>query len=595
MSQQTLDPFASLPAKTIFVDYSVVGERSAAAVLRNHSYVTALTVADRQGCVQQFTANFADALAGYGSAHRVYHDAIFARAVEDRHWIPPPPTFDDLRIVMHLLDENRSCEFDDLDKSWHCELGEPAQSQPTATNAGQGTQPVELFRQFMEHVRPLDQLVDQGLDFVYREIELPLVAPVAAMHCLGLPVDLSQLRDLGLAFWDRVDAAQRAVDETAGRHVNVGSYSDLASYLFDELGLPVLRWTADGNPAVDDESLQAIDRHHPVVRAIRSYRADKVISDAASALEAAQPCRDWEGLLVEDRLICHLDPQGTTTGRFSCCKPNLQALPPELLPVIVAHSGYQLLEADFSQIELRVLAEVSQDATLRAAFEIGADIHARTAAKIYGISEDAVSREQRRVGKAVNFGIIYGQTQAGLAGQLRISEPEAAAAIEGFFTAFPGVRPWIRQTEESAAVNGYVLTHYCRRRRVPGLGGSRASRSTLRQAVNAVIQGTAADILKMAIARFHQEMPPECSPVLTVHDSLLVETPACLAPMVERELKRIMEMAPPDFSVPLEVNIRAGRTWAECKNIESEEGFDGLAGARQRPTPAREPAEIGSR
>ena len=227
-----------------------------------------------------------------------------------------------------------------------------------------------------------------------------------------------------------------------------------------------------------------------------------------------------------------------------------------------ARSG---LEADYSQIELRVLAELSQDAALLDAFATDIDVHARTAGLICGVPEEAVSADQRRVGKAVNFGIIYGQSVTSLADQLGIPEDEADQAIYRFFRGHAGVARWVSQIEQEAANDGYVLTHYCRRRRPAGLGRGFGSPGTLRQAVNAVIQGTAADIMKMAIVRAHEALPSGCSLLLTVHDSLLVEAPSGDLERVSEELRQAMEQAPLDFCTPLKVNLRTGSTWAECK------------------------------
>ena len=265
-------------------------------------------------------------------------------------------------------------------------------------------------------------------------------------------------------------------------------------------------------------------------------------------------------------VIGRLDPQGATTGRFSCCEPNLQALPPELLPAIAARPGHRLLEVDFSQIELRVLAELSRDRALLEAFHHGVDVHARTAGMIYGISEQLVSHDQRQVGKGVNFGIIFGQTPWGLARALQIGEQEAAAAIESFFRGYCYVRPWIDQIESFATANGYVLTHYCRRRRLATrLNNPNEAQAALREAVNAVIQGTAADIVKMAVTRVHWALPASCRLLLCVHDSVLIEVPEAETEAVGLLVQETMELAPLDFTLPLKVSVHTGETWADSK------------------------------
>jgi DNA polymerase-1 len=552
----TPDSVPQYPADSIFVDYVVSGERSAAAVLKGTSTLCELIVVAPDGTARRITADFAAALNSYGSNHRVYYDALFARAVETRNALPGPSTFDDLRIALHLLNENEDWDYvrftDHVRESY-----EGAEFIPGASPMDPMA-PAQLIRRYVEQRRPLATIEDQGLDFVYRHIELPLVEPVSAMQRRGLPVDpnvLGQIRD---EYTTKTDIARQQVCEIVGCPLNLNSYPEVSTYLYRTLRLPVLVRTDNGNPAIDDAALTALEGQHPVIQSLRRYRAAKVVYDAANALER-------QIVPGESRIVPRLDPQGATTGRFTCREPNLQALPPELLPAIRAREGYMLIEADFSQIELRVLAELSRDESLVEAFRSNADIHARTASYIYGVDERYASAAQRDMGKAVNFGIIFGQSAFSLAEQLGMWEHEMDDFIYRFFCGYRGVSRWIREIETVAARDGYSLTHYCRRRRPAGLGRGFASRGILRQTVNAVIQGTAADIMKMALVRAHQALPAGCSLLLTVHDSLLVEVPSADVDEAAAVLRQATEFPPPEFAVPLKVTIRSGRTWAECK------------------------------
>jgi DNA polymerase-1 len=193
---------------------------------------------------------------------------------------------------------------------------------------------------------------------------------------------------------------------------------------------------------------------------------------------------------------------------------------------------------------------------------------------IYGVPEESVTSDQRRVGKAVNFGIIYGQTAFSLAEQLGMSEHQMDNLIYRFFRGYRGISRWVPEIETVAARDGYALTHYCRRRRPEGLGDGFGTPGALRRAVNAAIQGTAADIMKMAIVRVHEALPGGCSLLLTVHDSLLVEVPSADVDEAAAVLRHVMECPPPDFGVPLKVNIRTGRTWAVCKEAGKEDRLE---------------------
>jgi len=271
------------------------------------------------------------------------------------------------------------------------------------------------------------------------------------------------------------------------------------------------------------------------------------------------------------RIHCTLDPLGTATGRFSCARPALQAVPPELKRAFIAGPNHVLIEADFSQIELRVLAHFSRDPAFLQAYSGGdseVDLHRRTAALALGIDEADVTVEQRNtIGKAVNFAIIYGQTPQGLAATLDIDPDQAQDFIDAFFAGYPAIRNWQQAVERQVIRDGQVRTLYGRRRYLPDVWSRNKAtkQQALRRAVNTIIQGTAADINKLALARLYKALPSNCRLLLTVHDSVLLEVPKGETKAAGRLVRQVMQAPPPDFSVPLVVAVRCGRCWAECQ------------------------------
>ncbi len=263
----------------------------------------------------------------------------------------------------------------------------------------------------------------------------------------------------------------------------------------------------------------------------------------------------------------NLDALGTDTGRFSCSDPPLQALDRRVRRAIEAAPGCVLLESDFSQMELRVLAHFSQDAALLHAFQHDIDLHVRTAAHVLGIAEAAVTDQQRQLGKTLNFGIVYGQTAYGLAEELGVSLQRAEALLAAHAAAYPGATAWIAAVHEQARNSGEVRTLYGRRRQLPNIysASDALAAEARRQAVNTVVQGSAADLLKLALVRLHHELPEGVQMLLPVHDSVLLEVPATLVDETQQIITAAMETVPPDFSVPLKVEVKMGRTWADCK------------------------------
>jgi DNA polymerase-1 len=333
----------------------------------------------------------------------------------------------------------------------------------------------------------------------------------------------------------------------------------LARYLYEELGLPVQTLTASGNPSTSNKALERLTALHPAAVAILTYQEHKPAREAAaSLLSHLEP----SGLVHAE-----LNPLGAATGRFSCSSPNLQGLAAPALQAIEASPGCVLMEADFSQCEFRVLAHFTQDAALLDAFQHDIDLHVRTAARVLGIAESAVTDEQRRLGKTLNFSIVYGQTAYGLADELGVPLHRAEALLAAHAAAYPGVAAWIAQVHERAGNAGEVRTLYGRRRYLPNIYAAcdALAAEARRQAVNTIIQGTAADLLKLALVRLHAQLPDDVRMLLPVHDSVLLETRVDLVEETRRTVVEAMEAVPAGFSVPLKVDIKTGRTWAECK------------------------------
>lgn len=389
-------------------------------------------------------------------------------------------------------------------------------------------------------------LQDHGQDYVYREIELPLLEPLALMMQRGMAIDTALLEKRAEEYSDtKLEIHNRVVD-LVGRSVFLNDDSEIRHLLFEELGLPVHKQTQDGCPSTDENTLRRLRGAHPVVEQVLRWRKIKTLSQAIEGLTSAL----GPG---ERRIYATLDPLGAETGRIQCRSPNLQSLPAEVRDVVVAQEGHVLVEADFSQIEYRVLAQLCGDPTLAAVYRAGlGDLHRRTAALLYGIPEGEVSPQQRKCGKQTNFAILYGQTAQSLARHLGIDLDEAEQPIDRFWHGYPEASRWANRVIEDAASVGHVTSLYGRCRQIPGLlsDNPREVERGKRQAVNTVIQGTAADVFKLGLIRLYRSLPRTCRLVICVHDSVLLEVPR--------------EQVGDDL--PLVVDIHVGSNWAECKS-----------------------------
>jgi DNA polymerase I len=344
---------------------------------------------------------------------------------------------------------------------------------------------------------------------------------------------------------------------------NLNSTSQLAEILYDRLGLPVLKETKTGR-STDEGVLRALSSRHPLPAKLLEYRElQKLVSTYVTALAASVNPETG-------RVHPSFRQLGAVSGRFSCTEPNLQNLPKDgentIRRAFVAEPGKRLLSADYSQIELRILAHITGDPTLTRTFQEGEDVHRRTAAEIFEVAPEAVSAEQRRVAKTVVFGIAYGQSALGLANQLGMPVEQAQAYIDQYFARYPGVRRYTRETIATALRQGYVTTLLGRRRPMRQIKNPepRVRAAAERQAVNHPIQGAAADIVKLAMCRLAPRLAPfDARLLLQVHDELVLEVAAEQVEAVREVVVRTMEEPQLEgFTVPLRVETKVGEAWS---------------------------------
>ena len=423
---------------------------------------------------------------------------------------------------------------------------------------------------FLLRLRPMleEQLRERGQWALYEELELPLVPVLADMEAAGVAIDTAVLRDISASLAGEIDIAERAVYEHAGREFNIGSPQQLSDVLFKELGLPPTRRMKQGH-STDQRALEGLREAHPVVEAIFAWRQlTKLKSTYLDALPGAVSPDDG-------RIHTDFQQNVAATGRLSSVNPNLQNIPVrteqgrDIRRAFVArgHDDARYVAADYSQIELRVLAHLSGDRGLIDAFLADADIHQATAASVYGVAPDAVTRQMRDTAKMVNFGIAYGMGAFGLSERTGLTREEAGAFIDAYYANFPGIKTWQDEVLASTRERGYAQTLHGRRRYLPAIHSRnfQARAAAEREAVNMPVQGTAADIIKVAMIRIAaaaRERELRSRMILQVHDELIFEGPADEADEVASLLAEVMP-ASLELAVPLKVDLKRGRNWAE--------------------------------
>ncbi len=411
------------------------------------------------------------------------------------------------------------------------------------------------------------EIEQNGLHTVLYEIELPLCRVLASMEEEGFAVDKEGLAEYGGFLSDRVEDSMQAIFDAAGMKFNPNSTKELGYVLFEKLGLPAKKKTKRGY-STNAEVLEELRGFHPIIGAILEYRRmSKLYSTYIIGLLK---------VIGEDgRVHSTFHQTLTRTGRISSAEPNVQNIPirteegSEIRRYFVAKPGYTLVDADYSQIELRVLAHMADDRQMLDGFAHGADIHRMTASQVFGIPLEDVTPQMRSRSKAINFGIVYGIGAFSLSKDIHVSVAEARRYIDQYLRTYSGVNAYMKKTIEDAHKNGYVTTLYGRRRDVADINASNKQRKALgeRIAMNTPIQGTAADIIKLAMVRVYERLKkeqPDAKIILQVHDELIIECPEEKAEQVSRLLCEEMETAA-SLKVKLEVDSHAGKNWLEAK------------------------------
>jgi DNA polymerase-1 len=409
---------------------------------------------------------------------------------------------------------------------------------------------------------------DRGLAYIYREIEIPARDILFRMERAGVAIDSAQLAQQSNALGKRLLELENDAYQAAGQPFNVNSPKQLAEILFVKLGLPVKKKTPSGTPSTDEEVLSELALDYPL---------PKILLESRSLAKLKSTYTDKLPKMINQetgRVHTSYMQAVAVTGRLSSSDPNLQNIPVRsaegrrIRAAFIAPPGGHIVSADYSQIELRIMAHLSQDERLCAAFAQGEDVHRATAAEIFGVTPLEVGADQRRVAKTINFGLIYGMSAFGLARALDIERGAAQTYIERYFARYPGVARYMEATRSQAKIDGYVETVFGRRLWLPELRASQAGRrqGAERAAINAPMQGTAADLIKLAmiaVQRWIDDAGLKTRQVLQVHDELVLEVP-------DDELERVRVELPPQMTqvaqlrVPLVVEVGVGANWDEA-------------------------------
>ena len=415
-----------------------------------------------------------------------------------------------------------------------------------------------------------DQLATNQQTPLYTDIELPLTRVLATMEMTGVRVNAQTLKDMGSKLTERLADIEQQIYAAAGEEFNINSTKQLGHILFEKLKLPVIKKTKTGySTAVD--VLEKLADQSPIVEQILQYRQiAKLQSTYITGLLKVIHSSDQK---IHTRYLQTL----TQTGRLSSVDPNLQNIPVRLpegrlirKAFVPSHDGWQIFSSDYSQVELRVLAHITGDKNLQEDFKNGEDIHASTARRIFHLGPDAeIDRNMRRRAKAVNFGIVYGISDYGLAQRIHVTRAQAHEFIQNYFKEFPGVKKYIDDTIAFAKEHGYVETITHRRRYLPDINAKSFTRRSFaeRTAMNTPIQGSAADIIKIAMIRMQAELKKrqlKAQMLLQIHDELVFEAPAEEIPVLEKLVPQVMDSAV-KLNVPLKVESKVGATWYDLK------------------------------
>ncbi|WP_010597258.1 DNA polymerase I [Rickettsiella massiliensis] len=422
---------------------------------------------------------------------------------------------------------------------------------------------LQLHQQLWPQLQQLPQLAE-----LFTEIEMPLISVLSRIERRGVLINTQLLHQQSVDLAQRIDQLEKQAYLFAGKTFNLNSPKQLQSLLFEEKNLPVLEKTPTGQPSTSENVLQLLAPSSPFVQVILDYRRlTKLKSTYVDKLP--QQINPKTG-----RIHTSYHQAAVVTGRLSSSDPNLQNIPirheegRKIRKAFIAAPGYRLIAADYSQIELRIMAHFSQDAGLLHAFQQNLDIHQATASEIFKTPLDAVTTEQRRCAKAVNFGLIYGMSAFGLARQLGIDRTEAKAYIDRYFKRYPGVKAYMERTRQEAKAQGYVTTLFGRRLHLPHILSQQTlqQKASERAAINAPLQGSAADIIKKAMIATDQclrSQKLDATIIMQVHDELVIEAEASQVPQIRHQLEQCMIHAA-TLCVPLVVDIGCGLNWDEA-------------------------------
>jgi len=537
-----------------------------------HRYAGAPEQPDRAAALEKLRPVLESAAPKIVGQHLKYDRHIFAN-----HGIHLQGIVDDTLLQSYVLEAHQSHELGNL-ATRHLGLATISYDDVTGKGAARiGFEEVAIERaseyaaedadvtlRVRDALAPAIAASDK-LDYVYRQIELPVAEILFRMERNGVLLDRQLLAvqsgELGRKM---LELEQRAYQE-AGQPFNLGSPKQIGDILFTQKGLPVIKKTPSGAPSTDEETLEQLALDHPIARAILDYRGlAKLKSTYTDKLPQMIDPRTG-------RVHTSYSQATAVTGRLASSDPNLQNIPARtaegrrIREAFVAPPGHLLVSADYSQIELRIMAHLSDDAGLLTAFAEERDIHTATASEVFGVPLDAVSADQRRMAKVINFGLIYGMSAFGLASQLNLERSAAQAYIDRYFARYPGVADYMQRTREAARSQGYVETVFGRRLYLPEINAKNPARrqGAERAAINAPMQGTAADLIKLAMIAVQGWLDAEglCSKLLLqVHDELILEVPAGELDQVRAELPaRMCNVA--RLKVPLRVGVGAGPNW----------------------------------
>ena len=419
------------------------------------------------------------------------------------------------------------------------------------------------------HLRPVltEELTKNGMESLYFDMELPLCTVLYRMENRGIAIDREQLQQFGQMLSRRIDACEALIYSYSEEKFNINSTKQLGELLFEKLGLPPVKKTKTGY-STNADVLEKLKDKHPIIPAIMDYRMlTKLRSTYAEGLMAV--------IGDDGRIRTTFQNLVTATGRLSSTEPNLQNIPvrtdlgAEIRKMFIPKPGHVLVDADYSQIELRVLAHIADDKVMQDAFITGQDVHTVTAAQVFGVAPEQVTSLQRRHAKAVNFGIVYGISEFSLAEDIGVSRYAAKDYIDSYLAHYSGVRAYMKNIVMDAREKGYTATMYGRKRYIPELSASNFNirSGAERIALNTPIQGTAADLIKLAMIRVENalnEHYPEAKLLLQVHDELIVECPEAIAPQVAELVSRQMQ-AVANLKVPLQAEAKYGKSWYDAK------------------------------